>query len=51
MHNKFMIVDGNSIKTRSFNYTKTASFRNIENVIYMANRGTDTFSKKRYTRI
>ncbi|MGP1953571.1 MAG: phospholipase D family protein [Arsenophonus sp. NC-QC1-MAG3] len=38
MHNKFMIVDGHSVETGSFNYTKSAAFRNAENVIYLRNR-------------
>ncbi|MGP1925062.1 MAG: phospholipase D family protein [Arsenophonus sp. NEOnobi-MAG3] len=38
MHNKFMIVDGHSIETGSFNYTQSAAFRNAENVIYLRNR-------------
>lgn len=38
MHNKFMIVDGHSVETGSFNYTKNAAFRNAENVIYLRNR-------------
>lgn len=38
MHNKFMIVDGHSVETGSFNYTKSAILRNAENVIYLRNR-------------
>jgi len=38
MHHKFMIIDGHSIETGSFNYTKSAAFRNAENVIYLRNR-------------
>jgi len=38
MHNKFIIVDGHSVETGSFNYTKRAAFRNAENVIYLRNR-------------
>ncbi|MFP3019615.1 MAG: phospholipase D family protein [Arsenophonus sp.] len=37
MHNKFIIVDGHSVETGSFNYTKSAAFRNAENVIYLRN--------------
>lgn len=38
MHNKFIIVDSHSIEMGSFNYTKSAAFRNAENVIYLRNR-------------
>lgn len=38
MHNKFMIVDGRSVETGSFNYTQSAASRNAENVIYLRNR-------------
>ncbi|WP_072666559.1 phospholipase D family protein [Candidatus Erwinia haradaeae] len=37
MHNKFMIIDGNSVETGSFNYTQSAVKRNAENVIYLRN--------------
>ncbi|VFP83473.1 phospholipase D family protein [Candidatus Erwinia haradaeae] len=35
MHNKFMIIDGYSVETGSFNYTQSAANRNAENVIYL----------------
>lgn len=38
MHNKFMVIDGHSIETGSFNYTESAISRNAENVIYLRNR-------------
>nr|WP_232515420.1 phospholipase D family protein [Candidatus Erwinia haradaeae] len=38
MHNKFMIIDGVSVETGSFNYTQNAAFHNAENVIYFHNR-------------
>ncbi|WMY97747.1 MAG: phospholipase D-like domain-containing protein [Arsenophonus sp.] len=37
MHNKFLIVDGKTIVTGSFNYTYNAHLRNAENVIYIRN--------------
>ncbi|BAC24486.1 Wg002 [Wigglesworthia glossinidia endosymbiont of Glossina brevipalpis] len=37
MHNKFMIIDKNSIQTGSFNYTQSADNRNAENVILIKN--------------
>lgn len=33
MHNKFMVVDGVTVQTGSFNYTNAASDKNAENVI------------------
>jgi phosphatidylserine/phosphatidylglycerophosphate/cardiolipin synthase-like enzyme len=33
MHNKFMVVDGRTVQTGSYNYTKGAAERNAENVI------------------
>ncbi|CAD6508464.1 phospholipase D family protein [Candidatus Profftia tarda] len=38
MHNKFIIIDGHSVETGSFNYTQSAVSRNAENVIYLRNR-------------
>ncbi|WP_204162679.1 phospholipase D family nuclease [Pantoea sp. SoEX] len=38
MHNKFMIIDNNSVETGSFNYTKNAAYHNAENIIYIKNR-------------
>jgi phosphatidylserine/phosphatidylglycerophosphate/cardiolipin synthase-like enzyme len=37
MHNKFMVIDGISIQTCSFNYTQAAADRNAENVLYIRN--------------
>lgn len=33
MHNKFMVIDGKTVQTGSFNYTTAAARRNAENVI------------------
>lgn len=33
MHNKFMVVDGDTVQTGSFNYTASALSRNAENVL------------------
>lgn len=33
MHNKFMVVDGRTVETGSFNFTSSAARRNAENVI------------------
>lgn len=35
MHNKFMVIDGNSVETGSFNYSAGADNRNAENVIWL----------------
>ncbi|MCU6361259.1 phospholipase D-like domain-containing protein, partial [Enterobacter quasiroggenkampii] len=33
MHNKFMVVDGDTVQTGSFNYSASAVSRNAENVL------------------
>jgi phosphatidylserine/phosphatidylglycerophosphate/cardiolipin synthase-like enzyme len=35
MHNKFMVIDGVTVETGSFNYTKAAEEKNAENVIIL----------------
>lgn len=35
MHNKFMVVDGDTVQTGSFNYTASAAYRNAENSIVL----------------
>lgn len=37
MHNKFMVIDGDTVETGSFNYTYAAARRNAENVIVINN--------------
>jgi len=37
MHNKFMVIDGVTVETGSFNYTKAAEEKNAENVIILRN--------------
>lgn len=37
MHNKFMVVDGITVETGSFNYTKAAEEKNAENVLILWN--------------
>lgn len=37
MHNKFMVVDGETLETGSFNYTASAAERNAENVLVLRN--------------
>jgi len=36
-HNKVIIVDNNIVETGSFNYTKSAQYRNAENVLIIKN--------------
>ncbi|MDM0022679.1 phospholipase D family nuclease [Variovorax saccharolyticus] len=36
-HNKFMVVDGTTVQTGSFNYTASAGGRNAENVLVLRN--------------
>ena len=37
MHSKFMVIDGDTVETGSFNYTKAAEQHNAENLIIMRN--------------
>jgi phosphatidylserine/phosphatidylglycerophosphate/cardiolipin synthase-like enzyme len=37
MHNKFMVIDGLSVQTGSYNYTKNADKSNAENVLVVWN--------------
>ncbi|RZL85530.1 MAG: phospholipase D family protein [Variovorax sp.] len=36
-HNKFMVIDGTTVQTGSFNYTSSAAQRNAENVLVVRN--------------
>ena len=36
-HNTFMVVDGATVQTGSFNYTASAGTRNAENVLVLRN--------------
>ncbi len=36
-HNKFMVIDGDTVQTGSFNYTSSAAERNAENVLVLRN--------------
>ena len=36
-HNKFMVIDGHTVQTGSFNYTSSAAERNAENVLVVRN--------------
>ena len=35
MHDKFIVIDGHTIETGSFNFTAGATFRNAENIIVL----------------
>jgi len=35
MHDKFMVIDGHTVETGSFNYTKAAAEKNAENVLVL----------------
>lgn len=51
MHNKFTIVDGQSIETGSFNYTNHATQANNENQIYLSNPQIVSRYKERFEQI
>lgn len=40
MHNKYIIIDGKTVETGSFNYTQNAEKRNAENVVVIKNNKT-----------
>lgn len=35
MHNKFMIIDGATLQSGSFNYSAAAEKRNAENILFI----------------
>ena len=37
MHNKFMVIDGETVELGSFNYTSAAEHKNAENVLVLHN--------------
>jgi phosphatidylserine/phosphatidylglycerophosphate/cardiolipin synthase-like enzyme len=37
MHNKFLVIDGKSVETGSFNYTAAAASKNAENALLLRN--------------
>lgn len=37
MHNKFLVIDGVTVETGSFNFTRSAARRNAENVLILRN--------------
>lgn len=40
MHNKFLIIDGSTVETGSFNFTKAAEIKNAENLLVIRNAPT-----------
>lgn len=51
MHNKFMVIDGNTVQTGSFNYSKAAVESNAENVIVIKNSEIARTYKKEFNRL
>lgn len=47
MHNKYLVIDGNTVETGSFNYTSNAAKRNAENAIVIRD---DPALAARYTK-
>jgi phosphatidylserine/phosphatidylglycerophosphate/cardiolipin synthase-like enzyme len=50
MHNKFVIVDGKTLETGSFNFTRGAAIMNQENQVYLTSPAIVERYKKRFER-
>lgn len=50
-HNKFMIIDGGDVFTGSYNYTKNATYRNMENLVLITNPSVATRYKAEFERL
>lgn len=51
MHHKFMIVDGRSVTTGSYNWTNSAAKYNQENIIVTADKAVVSAFSKEYNRL
>lgn len=51
MHNKFMVVDGTTVQTGSFNYTAAAEQKNAENVLVLHDADLATIYATEWERI
>ncbi|WGM09032.1 phospholipase D family protein [Arsenophonus nasoniae] len=51
MHNKFMIIDNNTVQTGSFNYNASAAKRNAENVIVINNKDVANTYQQEFNRL
>jgi phosphatidylserine/phosphatidylglycerophosphate/cardiolipin synthase-like enzyme len=51
MHHKFAIVDGVTLQTGSFNYTDSATRRNRENQLYLADPAIVREYRKEFDRL
>ena len=52
MHDKFMLIDGKTLETGSFNYTKSAEQHNAENVLVVRrNRQVDNDYERQWERL
>ena len=51
MHNKFMVIDGDTVETGSFNYTSAAASKNAENVLVIRDSTLATTYSKEWLRL
>jgi len=51
MHNKFMVIDTNTVQTGSFNYSTNAAKRNAENVIVINNKDVANAYEQEFNRL
>lgn len=51
MHNKFMVIDTNTVQTGSFNYSASAAKRNAENVIVINNKDVANAYQQEFNRL
>ncbi len=51
MHNKFIVADGDTVETGSFNYTSSAATKNAENVVVIRDASLATSYTKEWRRL
>ena len=51
MHNKFIVADGDTLETGSFNYTSSAAAKNAENVVVIRDAALAAIYSREWTRL
>lgn len=51
MHNKFLVADGDTLETGSFNYTSAAAAKNAENVVVIRDAALAAVYAKEWSRL